>query len=154
MNDYADILIPLALPGTFTYLVPQEMVGRLMVGCRVVVQFGAKRYYTGIVARLHNEPPQAGITVKAICGVTDTTPILQPKQIKFWQWISQYYLCTVGEVMKAALPAGLKPESETLLVRNDDFEPENHRLTARDLSILNLLDDGKSHRLIDLGGGN
>lgn len=150
MNDYADILIPLALPGTFTYLVPQEMVGRLMVGCRVVVQFGAKRYYTGIVARLHNEPPQAGITVKAICSVTDTTPILQPKQIKFWQWISQYYLCTVGEVMKAALPAGLKPESETLLVRNDDFEPENHRLTARDLSILNLLDDGKSHRLIDL----
>lgn len=56
MNDYADILIPLALPGTFTYLVPQEMVGRLMVGCRVVVQFGAKRYYTGIVARLHNDP--------------------------------------------------------------------------------------------------
>ena len=70
MNDYEDILIPLALPGTFTYLVPQEMVGRLMVGCRVVVQFGAKRYYTGIVA-IVQRTRQAGITVKAICGVTD-----------------------------------------------------------------------------------
>lgn len=150
MNKYADILILPALPGTFTYLVPTEMMGRLEVGCRVIVQFGAKRYYTGIVARLHDDEPQPGITLKAISSLTDTTPILQPKQISFWQWISQYYLCTVGEVMKAALPAGLKPESETLLVRNENFEPEEQRLTARYQTILRLPEDGKAHRLIDM----
>lgn len=150
MPQYADIMLPLALAGTFTYRIPPELVDKAGVGRRVVVQFGAKRYYTGIIARLHDHAPQPGIVVKDICSMADAQPVLLPLQIKFWQWISHYYMCTPGEVMKAALPAGLKLESETMLVRNADFTPENQRITARDHTILQTLETDKGIKLSDV----
>ena len=110
---YAQILLPLAVGTTFTYTVPPELAARVKPGVRVVVQFGARRYYTGIVTALSNTPPEGAGQLKAVSDVADNTPVVLPAQLKLWQWISSYYMCTQGEVMKAALPSGLKLESET-----------------------------------------
>lgn len=150
MAQYADIMLPLALAGTFTYRIPQDMAARLDTGCRVVVQFGAKRYYTGIVVRLHDDAPQPGIAVKDISAPADAEPVLTAVQMKFWQWIAYYYMCTPGEVMKAALPAGLRADSDTMLVRNAGFDSETQHLTARDRAILQILETDKGCKLGDV----
>lgn len=119
---FADVLVPLPLAGRFTYRMPASLAAQATVGCRVVVPFGQKRHYTGIVTRLHNEAPDADVKVKEVISVLDPLPIVLPGQLKLWQWIADYYLCTEGDVMKAALPSGFKIESDTL-------EPLYHPLT-------------------------
>ncbi|MEG1575000.1 MAG: primosomal protein N', partial [Bacteroidales bacterium] len=89
----------------------------------VIVPFGRKRYYTAIVRHIHNSPP-CGYEIKEIQEVLDPKPVLRPMQLKFWEWIADYYLCSVGDVYKAALPSGLKLESETKISVNTDYLPE------------------------------
>ncbi|MGM9868440.1 MAG: primosomal protein N' [Sodaliphilus sp.] len=121
MAHFAELIIPLAIKGTYTYRIPEEMQADLQIGCRVLVPFGRKKIYTGIVQMMHDMEPK-GYEVKSIIAMIDPTPIVVHPQLKFWQWISDYYLCTLGEVMKAALPAGLKIESETYISVNPDYE--------------------------------
>ena len=105
--QYADIILPVPLYGTFTYAVPEGMsVG---VGMRVLVPFGRSKSYVGVVMRLHDQKP-TGYEVKAIQVVMDKEPVVMESQLKLWQWISDYYLSPIGDVYKAALPAGLKAE--------------------------------------------
>ena len=118
---YVDVLLPLALPGAFTYALPTQLAGLLRLGMRVSVPLGARKLYTGIACRLHNDAPTEAKSVKAILDIVDTQPILTAAQLRLWQWLAAYYTCTMGEVMKAALPAGLKMESEMLVRRNPDF---------------------------------
>lgn len=113
----------------FTYAIPQELFSALKVGSRVIVPFGRKRYYTAIVRRIHNTAPE-GYETKEIQEVLDPQPVLRPAQLKFWEWIADYYLCSVGDVYKAALPSGLKLESETKVSVNPDYLPDS----APDLS--------------------
>ncbi len=96
----------------FTYAVPDRLCNMLGTGSRVIVPFGAKKYYTGIVCRVHDTPP-SGYETKDIEEVLDPDPILRPIQIRFWEWMAGYCLCSVGDVFKAAVPSGLKLESET-----------------------------------------
>ena len=103
---YADLILPIPLQGLFTYAVPEGMT--VGVGCRVLVAFGRTKYL-GVVMRLHDKKPE-GYEVKAIQQVIDATPIATAQQLKLWQWISDYYLSPIGDVYKAALPAGLKAE--------------------------------------------
>ena len=121
------VILPLALPTTYSYLLPPELEEKVGVGSRVVVQFGAKRYYTAIVSEVREEAPAEveERKLKPVVDVADAQPIVLSHQLKFWQWMADYYMCTVGEVMKAALPSGLKLESETLLVRNAEFEADS-----------------------------
>jgi primosomal protein N' (replication factor Y) len=119
-NYFADIILPLAVPGLFTYRVPEEFCETLTPGARVIVQFGNKKLYTGIVAALHDDSPVIR-NVKDIIDVIEKVPVVNEKQIALWEWISDYYMCTTGEVMKAALPAGLCPESETDLFINPEY---------------------------------
>lgn len=121
--QYADVILPLALADTYTYSVPAEMQAQIGVGYRVIVPFGQKKIYTAIVMRLHGEAPQ-NCQLKAVLELLDDHAILLPHQLKFWQWIAEYYLCTLGDVYRAALPTGLKLESETKVVLNTDFEAE------------------------------
>ena len=114
MNSFAELLLPLPIQGTYTYRIPEEMKEMVQVGNRVLVPFGRKKIYTAIVVLTHNQQPQ-GYQVKEILATLDTAPILRHPQLKFWQWIADYYLCTLGEVYKAALPSGLKVESETCI---------------------------------------
>lgn len=116
---YADIILPLPLQDCFTYAVPTDMQSMLQVGCRVQVSFGQKKVYIGIVLRMHDTEP-LDYKVKAIMRVVDSSPVVTPRQLELWQWTAEYYICSLGEVMNAALPAGLKddsfrPKTETLV---------------------------------------
>lgn len=111
----------------------------LQSGSRVVVSFGRKKYYTAIVAFLHDNEPKEYET-KEIVSLLDERPILRRPQLQFWEWIAEYYLCSVGDVYKAALPSGLKLESETYVVLNPDFEEDpDNRLRERELLLLATL---------------
>ena len=107
MMHYADLILPVPLPGLFTYAVPEGMSVR--VGMRVLVTFGRSKTYLGIVAKVHDVKPE-GYQVKPITQVVDEEPIVTERQLRLWQWISDYYLSPVGDVYKAALPSGLKAE--------------------------------------------
>lgn len=106
---FVDVILPLPLDGTFTYAVPPQMEKQAAFGCRVLVPFGRGKQYVGVIARQHDQQPE-GYEVKAILQVIDAQPILLPGQYRLWQWIADYYMSPIGEVYKAALPAGLKAE--------------------------------------------
>ena len=121
---FADVIVPLPIIGQYTYAVPAELEGKVCPGIRVIVPFGKKKYYTAIVTRVHEDAP-ADYTVKDLVEILDGKPVLLKRQYDFWQWIADYYLCTLGDVYKAALPSGMKLESETLVVSNPDYEAES-----------------------------
>jgi len=146
--SYAELILPLPLEGTFTYLIPEEFSGKVIPGIRVVVHFGKKKFYSALVQSLHNHPP-VGIEVKAIESILDDTPVIQPVQFDFWNWMSVYYHCSPGEVMKVALPSGLKLESETRIIFNPDY-PEKVSLTAREELAYNLISGQKSLSILQL----
>ena len=104
---YVDVILPVPLQGLFTYAVPEGMT--VQVGCRVLVPFGKSKTYVGLVALVHDTKPE-GYTVKGILQVMDVQPVVTADQLRLWQWISDYYLSPIGDVYKAALPAGLKAE--------------------------------------------
>lgn len=107
--NYADLILPVPLQGTFTYAVPAQMQQTIQVGMRVLVSFGRNKTYLGIVAKLHDMKPK-GYEVKDIAQLVDAEPIVTAHQLRLWQWIADYYLSPIGDVYKAALPAGLKAE--------------------------------------------
>jgi primosomal protein N' (replication factor Y) len=121
VKKFADVILPLPLPKCFTYALPEEMAEEVQIGCRVIVPFGRKKFYTAIVYNIHYSAPE-GYEIKDVTTILDSQPILLPLQFKFWEWLSSYYLCTQGDVYKAALPSGLKLESETIVEFNPDFE--------------------------------
>lgn len=136
---YAEVLLPLPLTGFFTYKVPDMMAEAIRPGCRVVVPFGRTKFYTGIVAGLTPRRPE-GFETKEISQLLDSEPIVRHPQMKFWEWIADYYLCSAGEVYRAAVPAGLKLESETVVEVNPDFEEDpGDRLGERDLLVMNAV---------------
>lgn len=136
---YAEVLLPLPLTGFFTYKVPDMMAEAIRPGCRVVVPFGRTKFYTGIVAGLTPRRPE-GFETKEISQLLDSEPIVRHPQMKFWEWIADYYLCSAGEVFRAAVPAGLKLESETVVEVNPDFEEDpGDRLSERDLLVMNAV---------------
>ena len=134
------VILPLPLQDTFTYEVPDDMREYIAIGTRVLVQFGRKKYYTAIVAGVNQTIP-VHYEVKQIMAVLDPHPALRYPQLKFWEWIADYYLCSVGEVMKAALPTGLKIESESVITLNSEFNPDDDgvRLTDRQAEIVAAL---------------
>ena len=137
MNKYVDVIVPLPIAGMYTYSLPPEWENCVSVGCRVVVPFGARKYYTAIVAKVHYVKPDAYET-KDISEVLDEHPVLLPRQLEFWEWLADYYLCTVGDVYKAALPSGMKLESESLVVYNPDFEADAP-LPEKEQRVLDVL---------------
>ena len=137
MKKFVDVILPLPLPRYFTYSLSEEWADEVQMGCRVVVPFGRKKYYTAIVRNVHYCEP-ADYEVKEVSTLLDAHPILLPEQFKFWEWLADYYLCTQGDVYKAALPSGLKLESETIVEYNPDFEADAP-LPEREQRILDLL---------------
>ncbi len=117
---YAEIIIPLALPKNYTWEVPEAFIQKLQVGCRVEVNLGKAKKYAGVVKRLHNDAPTS-FEPKEILSVLDDAPVVQPWQLHFWQWLADYYMCSEGEVMSAALPAHFKLSSETIIIYNEEY---------------------------------
>ena len=136
--NYADLILPLPLQGTFTYAVPAQMQAVVKVGMRVLVPFGRNKTYLGIVARLHDRQPQ-GYEVKPISQLMDEEPIVTLEQLKLWQWVADYYLSPIGDVYKAALPAGLKaedgyrPKTETYIRLTPAYQNETALHVALDI---------------------
>ena len=107
--SYADIILPVPLNSLFTYAIPTDMAESVAFGKRVLVSFGPKNHYVGIIVRLHDNKPTT-YKVKPIEQVLDDTPLLLESQLRLWQWIADYYMSPIGDVYKGALPAGLKAE--------------------------------------------
>lgn len=105
---YIDVILPLPLEGTFTYSVPESMVAQVRMGVRVLVPLGRSKTYTAMAVRLHSEKPE--FETRPIIQVIDAEPVLIEQQLRLWQWIYTYYMSPIGDVFKAALPAGLKAE--------------------------------------------
>lgn len=118
-NQFADIILPLAVKGRFTYRIPDNIADNVRPGGMVTVQFGSRKLYSGIVCRVHNESPDIK-NIRPVIKVLDGTSLINESQLKLWLWMSEYYLCSEGEVMKAALPSELslnnfKPRLETFI---------------------------------------
>ncbi|MCD7851808.1 MAG: primosomal protein N' [Parabacteroides sp.] len=121
---YADVILPLPLENSYTYSIPADLEQAVIPGCRVIVHFGKKRYYTAIVMDVHERGADNQYETKEIYALLDATPVLRRPQLRFWKWIASYYLCKLGDVYKAALPSGLKLESETAVTYNEAFEAD------------------------------
>jgi primosomal protein N' (replication factor Y) (superfamily II helicase) len=144
-GHFVDVLLPLPLYQMFTYSVPEELISSIQKGCRVIVPLGSRKLYTGIVLEMHHRSPE-NLQTKPIISLLEDSPILRSPQLKFWEWLSTYYMCAPGDVMKAAMPSGLKLESETTVTLADDFETENP-LKEREIQVLDALLPGKETNL-------
>lgn len=116
---WAEVILPLALPTTYTYGIPEELLSRAQPGCRAEVVFGRNKKYAGIIKSVTDQKP--AYETKLLLNILDDEPVVYPRQLQLWKWISEYYMCSEGEVMSAALPTHFKLSSETILIYNDAF---------------------------------
>jgi primosomal protein N' (replication factor Y) len=139
-ETYIDVILPVAVPNLYTYHVNQtNKPERIEPGMRVCVQFGKRKLFTALVVRVHSNPPSEYET-KDILAVLDDFPVVRMWQVKFWQWIAEYYMCTIGEVFNAALPNGLRPEGQTQ-VFPAGLEEISKELTEHEAAVLNILEN-------------
>ena len=138
MQWFVDVILPLPLAGSFSYRLEDAHVPLVQMGSRVVVQFGVKRYYTALVVRKHTDTPHGDYEIKTISEVLDAVPIVHEQQLSLWRWMAEYYMCSIGDVYKAALPSGLKLESETVVELNTDFVADAP-LKEREQQLLDAL---------------
>jgi primosomal protein N' (replication factor Y) (superfamily II helicase) len=138
---FVDVILPLAVPNLYTYRVPHDWNNSVVVGQRVIVQFGRGKLYSALVRRIHENPPKQ-YSAKYIESILDEEPIVNEKQFELWEWMSQYYMCNIGDVMVAALPGGLRLASETKIVLGTDYKNEvsKHELTDKEYSIVEALE--------------
>ncbi len=136
---FIEVILPLAISKTYTYRVPVEMTADVAIGKRVVVQFGRSKIYTAIICLITETPP-AHYEAKYIIDVLDAEPIVNKFQLKLWQWMSDYYICNLGEVMQAALPSALKLASETKIVLNTFEEIDKSLLSDKEFLIVDALE--------------
>ncbi|MBD8389610.1 primosomal protein N' [Dysgonomonas sp. BGC7] len=145
---YADVVLPLSLQGIYSYSVPSNIENSIQEGSRVIVQFGKKRFYTAIVFKIYR-PETIIPSVKEIIAALEDYPIVIPIQLRFWEWMSFYYMCTLGDVYRAALPSALKLESETYISLNPDFEA-TELFSANEKKIFYSLSADKPQTISDI----
>lgn len=141
---FADIILPLAVKGRFTYSIPESLAGSVIPGIRVLVQFGNRKVYSGIVGRLRNDHPGYG-NIRPVMRVQDPVPAVNEIQLRHWQWISEYYICSEGEVMKAAVPSALFPEGETVSPVAEKYRPREETF----LELTRKFSDKELNELLD-----
>ncbi len=140
---FAEILLPVPIPRLFTYRVPAKLNDHIKTGQRAIVQFGDRKILTGLVINIHHDPPR-DYEAKYILEILDEFPVVTEVQMKFFQWMADYYLCTMGEVMNAALPAGLKLSSESMVQLHPAFNSDesDHAFSEKELMLLKRLQHG------------
>lgn len=138
MSYFIDVILPLPLEKLFTYSVTKEEAFFIKPGMRVAVPFGKTKIYTGLVHKVHNNAPLV-YEAKDIHQILDEKPIVNTIQLEFWGWIAKYYLCTLGEVMRAALPSAFILESETIIVKNSDIFLEEDSLQDDEFLVYEAL---------------
>ncbi|MCW1962857.1 primosomal protein N' [Chryseobacterium viscerum] len=147
--QYAQIVLPLNLKGSFTYKVPEEMMSEIQPGMRVLVPFGGKKIYTGIVFELHDNAPE-NFAAKEVISMLDDQPILPEEQISFWNWLSGYYLCSLGEIYRFSFPSSLKLESETYLKLKPGAVVDFENLDVNEMYLIQALEVRQLINLTDI----
>ena len=137
IESWAEVLLPLAIPNAYTYAIPPNLVEKAQVGCRVEVVFGKNKKYAAVIKAIVTQAP--AYPTKPLLNVLDDAPLIYPEQLGLWQWISEYYLCTEGEVMNAALPANFKLSSETILIYNDAIGDDFSHLNDEEYVVAEAL---------------
>ena len=137
--NFAQIILPLNLKGTFTYKVPEDLMEKIEVGMRVLIPFGGKKIYTGIVAELFDEFEDSFVP-KEIINLLDNQPIVPKQQLELWNWMSSYYLCNLGEIYRFAFPSSLKLESETYVRLLSERTIDWQNLDANETYLLQALE--------------
>ena len=132
-KHFVDVILPLALPKTYTYYISEEQFLLIKIGFRVAVSFGKEKIYTAIVKHIHNIIPRT-YEPKPIHMILDNKQIVTEKQLEFWDWLSNYYMCSKGEILKASLPSALLIESKTVIVKLETTQEQLKSLT--DLEFL------------------
>ena len=149
MNNFINVILPIPLEKSFTYAITQAEAEFLNPGMRVSVPFGKSKIYTGLVESIHQEAPLV-YEAKQIHQILDETPLVTAIQLKHWQWISKYYMCTVGEVMRAALPSAFILESETVIYKNVDVQISDEDLEDDEFIVYEALHHQSSLKIQDL----
>ncbi|BAO56484.1 replication restart helicase PriA [Nonlabens marinus] len=151
MAYFLDVILPLPLERYFSYSLSDADAQAIKSGMRVAVPFGKSKLYTGIAVGVR-ENIEVAYEIKDIEFVIDQEPILQEGQIRFWEWIASYYMCSVGQVMKAALPKSLLLESETIILRNEETTAVDDELTDSEFLIIEALENRKALKVEDVMG--
>ena len=141
MSSYAqfvEVILPLPLAGTFTYRVPRTLEQEVQIGKRVTIPFGRRKLYTGIIHQIHDRPP-TNYQAKYVDDLLDDEPVIFDDQLDFWNWMRQYYMCHLGDVMNAAIPSGLKLSSESRLTIHPDYDGSLDDLEPEEMDILEAL---------------
>lgn len=146
---YAEVILPLPLHGTFTYHIPPELISKAKIGSRTIVQFGAKKVYTGIIFKIHDQQTNS-LKPKELLDILDDQPIVNQVQLDFFTWMANYYMCSIGEVINAALPSALKLSSQSYVGINPTVEFEDLELSDREWSLLSTL-KGNELSMNDVG---
>ena len=146
----ADIILPLPVKGRFTYRIPDNLDSQVSIGSRVIVQFGSRKFYSGIVALIHSNGPEDG-GLKEISDVPDQFPVINELNLKFWEWMASYYMAPPGDILKAALPSGLCLESETVIRADPSFR-HFKSLDKASMTLLSIIEDKGATRLKNLPG--
>src|SRR5688500_6688713 len=140
---FAELLLPVPVPRLFTYRIPYNLNDFVRVGQRAIVQFGDRKIVTGLIFNLHEQPP-TDFEAKSVLELLDDFPSVNDIQLKIFQWIADYYMCTLGEVMNAALPAGLKLSSESMVQIHPAFslEESTRDFSEKEVMLLKRLENG------------
>jgi primosomal protein N' (replication factor Y) len=146
---FVEVIIPLALPKNYTWAVPEQMQAAIQPGIRVEVVLGKNKRYAGIVKKILAAKPEA-FQPKDILNVLDTEPLVYPQQLQLWEWIAQYYMCSEGEVMQAAIPANLKLSSESILIWNEERSYDFSDLSDAEFLVAEALEIKKELRLSEV----
>ncbi|MBR1793342.1 MAG: primosomal protein N' [Bacteroidales bacterium] len=145
---FVDVILPLHLPSTYTYRVPQEYNDAICIGQRVVVQFGKKKLYSALVRKVHENTPT--YQTKYVLSIIDENPIVGEEQLRFWEWMATYYMCYVGDVMAIALPSSLRIASESVLAIHPDFSGVLEELTDNEMRLVMLLSEHSTMSVNDI----
>lgn len=145
---FAEVIIPLALPATYTWLIPAHLQHAAKVGIRVEVQLRNKKY-AGIIKNIHQQKP-AAFEPKELLNILDDEPLVYEKQLQLWQWIANYYMCSEGEVMQAAIPSNLKLSSESILIWNEEYGIDFSDLNDEEYLVAEALEVKKELRLSEV----
>jgi primosomal protein N' (replication factor Y) len=137
INSWVEVILPLAIPKTYTYSVPASLVHKVKIGCRAEVVFGKNKKYAGIIKSSGKIKP--AYETKEILNIIDDEPVVYEEQLQLWKWISDYYMCSEGEVMAAALPTHLKLSSETILIYNEEYGEDFSRLDNEEYLVAEAL---------------
>ena len=134
---WCEVILPLAIPKTYSYTVPEHLQSKIKIGCRAEVVFGKNKKYAGIIRSLFYENP--AYDTKELLNIIDEEPIIYTQQLQLWQWISEYYMCSEGEVMSAALPTHLKLSSEAIIIFNEEYGEDFSQLDSEEYLVAEAL---------------